>query len=296
MNLWHGGRSLFMLPRRVGGILPAILVVGASMSGCRSDTVRLTFRPAAGTTASYHITVETGTTVRMAGQSPRRDRTHAVLTTHHTILESDPKVSGTGEKPATGVRVRVRVEEAGAGDRTFIVRFDRSAQPVAIESVSADTSGDETLTTLGLPEIFPAALSAPPDRALRSGDRWTIDRAITLADSTTPTQLVGNGQLVELGIVEGERVARLAAIATLRLGTTRPAGQGLSPRGKVRLEGTQRTSYRATHDLDDGAVRTASSATTGSYRLLAYPPEGTGSGPATGTMEVSIRSNARRIR
>lgn len=281
---------------RAGGILLAVVAVVASTSGCRSDTVRLDFRPTVGTTASYRITVETGTTVRMDGQSPRRDRTHAVLTTHHTILEDDPKGSGAGKEQTTGVRVRVRVEEADAADRTFIVRFDRSAQPVAIEPVSSEKEGDETRTALGLPEIFPAALSAPPDRALRSGDRWTIDRAITLADSTTPTRLVGDGQLVELGIVEGEQVARVAAIATLRLGTARPATRGLTPRGEVRLEGTQRTTYRATHDLDDGAVRTASSATTGSYRLLAYPPEPTDAGPATGTMEVRIRSNAQRIR
>lgn len=278
---------------RAGCILMTLLVGGGSLSGCGDDTVRLAFRPAVGTTSSYRITVTTRTTVRMAGESPRLDRAEAVLTTHHTILASDPKA---GAKAASGVRVRVNVEERGSTDRTFIVRFDRSAQPFAIESDSATTGGEGTRTTLGLPEIFPAALSAPPDRALRTGDHWTIDRAITLPGASKPTRLFGGGQLIELGIVDDEQVARVAAAATLHLETTRPATQGLTPVGEVRLEGTQRTNYRAAHDLDDGAVRTASSTTTGSYRLLAYPPKATGGAPATGTMEVSIRSKARRIR
>lgn len=281
---------------RAGCILMALVIGGGSSSGCGDDTVRLAFRPAVGTTSSYRITVTTRTTVRMAGESPRLDRAEAVLTTHHTILASDPKA---GAKVASGVRVRVDVEERGSTDRTFIVRFDRSAQPVAVESDESDSAtnaGEGARTTLGLPEIFPAALSAPPDRALRTGDDWTIDRAITLPGSSKPTRLVGGGQLIELGIVDDEQVARVAAAATLHLETTRPATQGLTPVGEVRLEGTQRTNYRAAHDLDDGAVRTASSTTTGSYRLLAYPPKATGGTPATGTMEVSIRSNARRIR
>ncbi|MBI1843791.1 MAG: hypothetical protein HYR89_04165 [Actinobacteria bacterium] len=281
---------------RAGCILMALVVGGGLSSGCGDDTVRLTFRPTVGTTSSYRITVETRTTVRMAGENPRLDeldRAETVLTTHHTILAHDP---GAGAKAASGVRVRVRVEERGAADRTFIVRFDRSAQPVAVESESATTIGDQDRTTLGLPEIFPAALSAPPDRALRTGDQWTIDRAITLPGPSKPTRLVGSGQLIELGIVDDEQVARVAATATLHIETKRPATQGLTPVGEVRLEGTQRTTYRATHDLDDGAVRTASSTTTGSYRLLAYPPRATGGGPASGTMKVSIRSKTHRIR
>lgn len=278
-------------------IYALLLLIGihASLVGCASENVRLTFRPKAGTISTYRITVETETTVTMDNQTPRYDKTRAVLTTHHTVLPDSNK-PGAPEVESGGVRVQVVVREKGQSDRTFVVRFDRSAQLVAVESEAASTTDGQTSTALGLPEIFPAALSAPPDRSLRSGERWNINRSINLPGSDKPTRLEGYGQLTELGVVDNESVARVAASASLRVATTRLGTSGITPVGELRLDGTQQTNYRATHDLDDGAVRMATSRTTGSYQLQAFPPGAIGGPPSSGTMKVTIRSQAEKER
>ncbi|MGK2957694.1 MAG: hypothetical protein ACSLFB_04705 [Acidimicrobiales bacterium] len=274
-----------------------ILIVYSLLSGCSENAVRLSYRPEVGTKSSYRITVQTETTVQMEGEEPHRESSEAVLTTHHTVLGPDATTTHpTTPDPTTpdGVQVQVVVEEKGQADRTFIVRFDRSGQPVTVESEASSATDSVASTTLGLPEIFPAALSAPPDRSLRSGDQWTIDRVITLPGSIKPAFLVGSGRLIEFGIVNNERIARVSAAATLQLQNTRPASQGLIPLGEVRLDGHQTTNYRATHNLDDGTIYSTSSTTTGSYKLLVFPPTTIGGNPATGTMKVIIRSDAQQ--
>ncbi len=275
-----------------------VIIICSLLSGCGENVVRLSYRPEVGTKASYRITVQTETTVDMEGEEPHRENSEAVLTTHHTVLGPNATTTHpTTPDPTTpdGVQVQVVVEEKGQADRTFIVRFDRSGQPVTVESETSSEADSVSSTRLGLPEIFPAALSAPPDRSLRSGDQWNIDRVITLPGSTKPARLVGSGRLIEFGIVNNKRVARVSAAATLQLQNTRPASQGLIPLGEVRLDGHQRTKYRATHNLDNGTIYSTSSTTTGSYKLIVFPPATIGGNPATGTMNVIIRSDSKRL-
>lgn len=266
--------------------------LAAILTGCGSDSVKLSFRPPEGTKSTYSITVETDTSVKMSGGPLQHDRSKAVLIAHHTVLSGG---STADQKVARAVRVRVVVEEKGKSDRTFIVRFDRSAQLIGVESEAPSSTDERARTALGLPEIFPAALSAPPNKSMRSGARWSIDRAITLPGSADKTRLIGYGQLSELGIVDNQPVARVAATASLGIATIRPAISGLRTMGELRLKGSQRTVYRATHNLEDGSVRSASSTTQGIYQLVAFPPEGTDGSPATGEMEVVIRSHAQQL-
>ena len=269
----------FSARRRVASTVVALTLAATGLVGCREGTVRLTFRPEAGTTYRYEVEVRTVSEVRMGRQAPEIREEDVVLTAEHTVLRA-------GED---GVEVRVLLQEPGGPERVFEVVFDRAAQLEEVQSIEGVP--DDRLGTLGISEIFPAAAGAPPDRPLAPGASWIIDDAIRLPDgSAAATQLTGSGRLVELAVVEGVEVARLASAARLPL-----ESRQASPEGSLNLSGSQVTEYAATHDLEDGAVREATSNTVGNFDLEIGPPPGLGTEPVSGTLRVEVSSSTRLI-
>lgn len=266
--------ALRRLPGRV--LLAAALVV--SLSACREGTVRLTFRPEVGATYRYELEVRTVSEVRIGATGPDRREEDVVLTAEHTVLRSGDD----------GVEVRVLLQEPGTDDRVFEVVFDRAAQLEEVRSIEGVP--DERLGLLGIAEIFPAAVGAPPDRALAPGASWIIDDAVQVPDSTSKSRLDGSGRLVELGVVDGEKVASLEAAARLPLEAVIPSASG-----ELRLEGVQVTDYQATHDLDDGSVREASSTTVGRFDLQVSPPPDRKVAPVPGFLIVQVSSRIRLL-
>lgn len=265
--------------RRMASMGLVLALAGSGLVGCREGAVRLTFRPEAGTTYRYEVEVRTVSEVRMGRQAPEIRKEDVVLTAEHTVLRA-------GED---GVEVRVRLQEPGGPVRIFEVVFDRAAQLEEVQSIEGVP--DDRLGTLGISEIFPAAAGAPPDRPLAPGASWVIDDVIQLPDGTAAaTELTGSGRLVELAVVAGEEVARLASAARLPLESVQA-----SPDGSLRLSGAQVTEYAATHDLDDGAVREATSNTVGSFDLEISPPPGAGTNPVSGSLRVEVSSHTRLI-
>ena len=254
--------------------LPALLGV----TGCEEGTVRLTFRPEVGATYRYEVEVRTVSEVDFGGAAPERREEDVVLTASHTVLRSG----------ADGVQVRVLLESPGAPEQVFEVQFDRAAQLEGVQSIEGVP--DERLGTLGISEIFPAAAGAPPDRPLAPGASWIIDDAIQLPQTGADTRLQGSGRLVELDVVGDEEVARLVSAARLPLESVLPTTGGM-----LRLEGEQVTEYTATHDLDDGAVREATSDTVGQFRLEVAPIDATQLDPVSGSMRVEISSRTRLL-
>lgn len=274
-------RSQLRRLRRVGAravltLTLATAVVG--LTGCREGTVRLTFRPKVGAVYRYQVEVRTTTEVSIGGATPERREEDVVLTAEHTVLRAGDD----------GVQVRVLLQEPGAPDRVFEVMFDRAAQLEEVQSIEG--LPDERLGTLGIAEIFPAAAGAPPDRPLAPGATWDIDDAIQLPQTQPDTRLRGSGRLVELDDVGGKRVARLASAARLPLESALP-----SPNGSLRLKGEQSTDYAATHDLDDGSVRDATSSTIGRFDLELAPPIGQGDKPVEGSLVVEVDSHTRLL-
>jgi hypothetical protein len=237
--------------------------------------VSVTFRPQVGDTYRYEVTVTSRSETRLEGEAPDVREDRVVLQSQHTVIEAGDE----------GVLVRVVLAQAGTVPQAFVVRFDRSAQLESVEAVEGPT--DET-GGLGLSEIFPTAAGAPPDRPLQPGDRWDVDDQVLVPGSVRPARLRGTGRLVELGVVDGNPVARLASTATLRLSSG-------SATGDLSLAGEQVIEQRATYDLADGSVRSARSTTLGTYAVEVRPPVGSGSGPVPGTLEVRIESSTRRL-
>lgn len=264
--------------RRLGALGLALTLAATGLVGCREGTVRLTFRPEVGAVYRYEVVVSTVSEVRLGGQEPEIREEDVVLTAEHTVLRAGDD----------GVEVKVLLQEPGGPDRIFEVVFDRAAQLEEVKSIEGVP--DDRLGTLGIAEIFPAAAGAPPDLPLAPGSSWIIDDAIQLPDGAAATELTGSGRLVELAVVGGKEVARLASAARLPLVSVLAA-----PAGNLRLSGSQVTDYTATHDLADGAVRNATSSTVGSFDLEVAPPRGVGAQPVTGTLRVEVSSQTRLI-
>lgn len=264
--------------RRLVPLALSLTLAATGLVGCREGTVRLTFRPEVGAVYRYEVEVRTVSETRLGEQSPEIREEDVVLTAEHTVLRA-------GED---GVEVKVLLLEPGGPDRVFEVVFDRAAQLEEVQSIEGVPN--DRLGMLGISEIFPAAAGAPPDRPLAPGASWIIDDVIQLPDGAAATELTGSGRLVELALDGGQEVARLASAARLPLVSVLAA-----PGGSLRLSGSQVTEYAATLDLDDGAVREATSNTVGSFDLEVGPPPGVGADPVSGTLRVEVSSRTRLI-
>jgi hypothetical protein len=261
--------------RRTGLLLTAVVALFAS--GCRDDRVTISYRPAPGSTLAYTIHVESSSTTSLPNRTVRRSPDVADLTTTQRVLDAK---RGT-------TRVEVTLSRAGIGARTFVMRFDRAAQLIAVESVEGIPA--EALGTLGLSEIFPEAAGAPPDRPLRPGDTWAIEDQVQLAGMDTPATLRGTGRLVELGVVDGHDTATVTSETTLPLVSTSTSSEGVQT-----LTGSQRTSITVVYDLATGSVRRSSATTTAQFDLVLAPPRGQAGDPIRGTLAVDVRSEITR--
>jgi len=183
--------------------------------------------------------------------------------------------------------VEVRLAEAGEAPSTFVVRFDRSGQLVQvqrIEGLPADALGD-----LGVSEILPAAAAAPPRRALAPGEAWDIDGP-PAAGGASAGRLTGRGRLVELGVADGRRVARVDSSYRLPVRQT-AADTG----GRLALEGSLDTRAQVAYDLDDDQVHGVRSTSTGHYAVTLLPPDGVAGVPVPGTIDVEVSTTSRRV-
>ncbi|MGI8794697.1 MAG: hypothetical protein ACR2H3_16240 [Acidimicrobiales bacterium] len=260
----------------------ALLVLALSatlLAGCRPDAVRVAFEPTVGDTFVYAITVDAVSDLVVEGREPqhREDRIELIAT--HTVLAA--------EAGAIRVRVRLADVEGAVGARDFLVRYDRGGQLVGIDEV--ETLPSDLLGDIGLGEIFPAAAAAPPSGPLKPGDTWAILAPLNLSGASE-SRLSGTGRLDRLGVEDGHRVATIATETSLSV--TRTRSQAAST---TTLAGTQSTSAAVTHDLSNGAVTRATSATNGRFDLLISPNASAATPEIVGELRVLIRSTTSRV-
>ncbi len=257
-------------------LLTAAGLGGAALTGCAPGTVRVAFRPRIGARYAYEVAVRTRSTLRVDGRDP-------VFKDVTATLKVDQVVLTTGDD---GSVVQVALHTSPTDERTVLVRLDRAAQLVGLEPAAPDTAA---LGDLGVAEVFPAAVGAPPDRPLRPGERWRVDSPVTLPAST-PSRLVGEGRLTGLGVVAGLQSATVTTTSTLPV----VRRTGSAGRNEAVLEGTQRTTTVASHTLTDGAIQDARSTTRASYALRLLPPAGLEGSPLRGRLELEVSSTTRR--
>jgi hypothetical protein len=271
-----GACSLPRDVRRLALLLVPALALGA-LTACDKEAVHVGFRPPAGATYRYEIKVQSVTTTVLGDEPPSRSTDEVTLESRDTVLSASPEE----------VRVQVELHRAGSPVRTFNVRFDRGAQLAGIDEV--DGLPAEVLGPVGLPEFLPAAVTAPPDRALSPGERWKIDATPSLRGADA-VRLEGTGRLVKVASAGGRKVASIKAETRLPVSSTSRVGDAT-----VTLTGAETTESTAMRAIDDGAVQEATSVTKGSYTISLSPEARASAMPVTGTMEVEIRSQTRRL-
>ncbi len=252
-------------------------VLAPLVTACKPATVEISFRPIAGRHYRYEVTVRTVTATRLGDSGVERSAEDAVLVADDTVLSSDPE----------GVRVRVELRRAGSADRTYVVRLDRAAQLAGVEAVEGLPPA--VLGPEALPEILPGAPGAPPDRPLGPGERWTIDVRPSIPGAEAG-RLRGTGQLLELGVVDGEKVATTRALTTLPIRSTVQVRGGT-----LLLDGTETTETTATRSLSDGSIDTSSSTTFGRFAITLTPPSPEAGALVTGTLSIDVQSQTRRV-
>lgn len=235
--------------------------------------MRLEYRPAAGTRSSYDLRVTTLSTTALEGEPARTQRDTAALRADHRVL-------------VDGARVAVRLFGPGESERDFVVRLDRGGQLTSVETVEGLPAA--ALGDLGLSEVFPASVTAPPSRSLLPGDRWKINVDVLL-DGAAPVRVAGRGRLAALGVSGGEDIATVETDVSLPVNRTTATDSG----GSAHLVGEQRTRVRSTHRLSDGVLRSARARTVGEFVLTLSPPTPDGGPPITGTLTVVVTSTTR---
>lgn len=265
-------------PVRAGlAALSAAATAGSLLAACAPGTVRVAFRPSVDARFSYQVVVRTRSTLRIDGKEPVSEDATARLQVEQRVVMSSTE----------GSVVEVVLRTTPEDQRTVLVRLDRAAQLIGLESAAG--KDPEALDDLGVAEVFPAAVGAPPDRPLRPGERWQVDSPVNLPAST-PSRLVGEGRLTGLGVVAGRRSATITTVTTLPV-VRRTSSPG---RNEAVLEGVQRTTTTASHTLGDGAIQEARSITRASYALRLLPPPGLSADPVRGRLELEISSTTER--
>lgn len=258
-------------------ILVVVALGGATLVACAPGTVRVAFRPQVGARFSYQVQVRTRSTLRIEdGRPPRSEDTTVRLLVDQTVLSTGPEGS------VVEVVLRTKPED----QRKVLVRLDRAAQLVGLEPAPGDPAN---LGDLGVAEVFPAAVGAPPNRPLRPGERWRLDSPVTLPASL-PSRLVGDGRLTGLGVVAGRKAATVTTASSLPVLRRSSSAAG----NEAVLEGTQRTTSTASHALGDGAIQAAESTTRGTYSLRLLPPPGRIGDPIRGRLDIEVSSKTER--
>jgi hypothetical protein len=262
------------MPVRPASVALALLAA-AALTGCRTSTVELGFRPARGTTYAYRYDVSADITSALGAADPVTKRQSSRLHAREQVT------SVVGDE----IRVDVTLSRDGGAERTAQVRLDRTNQLAGIDQVEGLPV--EALGLVSLSDLFPIASAAPPAGPLAPGARWEVDEQVEISGTTT--RVLGVGRLDRLGVIDDEDVATVVTDITVPIDTTTDTGRGIA---KVR--GTQHTTSTASYDLDDGAVRALRATTTGEVRITIEAPPGITAPAVDGELTYEVKVVTRR--
>jgi hypothetical protein len=269
--------------RRTGATIVASATCAIGLVACRPATVRLAFAPRPGAVYHFAVHVQSTSTTRLSGQSPH-------TRTDDVQLEAVDTVLTTTE---AGSRLRVDVSRRATAVASYIVRLDKQASLVGIDTINGEPasqlSGD--LGGLQLQYLLPAAVGAPANQSLQSGDRWRIEEPFAVPN-VAPTQLLERGRLDRFGVLHGRRVAVTTTAGTLDLSPV----QQTSGSGQVGLRGREHTTTSVTRDVVDGSIERSSALTNGLFDIVLVSATGPTGGPlVTGQLSLEVRSTTSRL-
>jgi hypothetical protein len=243
------------------------LALGAAamvLASCRPATVSVAYAPTIGQRYGYRYEIEATVTRRVAGRRPQ-------VTHLDTTLLARERVQAVTR---AGTRLRVVLTRDGGTPRTAVVLVDRAGSLAGIELVPGLDA--TTFGLVGRGALGPGGTTAPPDRRLAPGDRWTIRE-----DGRR-----GHGRLERLGVVDGEDVAVVVSSTTDQVDET-----GRTGASATHVVGRVTSAATTSYDLHGGAVRRSRSHSTGTLRALVRPPTGVEASAVQATIayDVTVR-------
>jgi hypothetical protein len=257
----------------------ALLLVAAILSGCRAGNATVAFRPRPGARYLYHVDVATTTVTRIGTRPATTTVDHERLVVRQTVLSVS----------ATGADVRVVIDDQRGSQETLRVQYDRADHLTGVQR--QDNLPVSVLGQLGLAEVFPASIDAPPGHALRPGDAWAIDAPLELGPGTgssvTRGRVLGRGRLVELRTRGSQALAVIHTTLAVPVNGANPAAGGAGP---VDLQGRETTTSTATRRVPDGVVQEETSTTQGRFTLRVQPPPDAAGPDVPGTLSVTVRA------
>jgi hypothetical protein len=256
----------------LGGLMATV-----GLAGCRPSGVRLIFAPRPGAVYRYRIHVASTSTTRLTGRPPTTRDEVADLLAFDRVLSVD----------AGGARLQVDLTGSTSPPVTYIVRVDRQAGLVGIETVNglppASVSG------LQVQDLLPAVIGAPPDRPLQGGDSWRVSQPVTLP-GLSPTHLLGSGRLVAFGVVHHRKVATTNSTGALDVAAAPSAAPGA-----VGLQGEETVTTTVTRAVADGSIESDSARTAGTFDIVLPSAAKPGQAPlVTGQLTIVTQSTVER--
>jgi hypothetical protein len=261
----------------------ASLVCALALSACRPPSVRLAFAPRPGAAYHFAVHIESTSTTKLSGQAPHTRTDDVQLEAVDTVLVTT----------VSGSQLRVEVTKRGAAVASYIVRLDRQASLVGIDTVNGESATQLTsdLGGIQLQDLLPAALGAPPNQSLQSGDRWQTEEPFAVAN-LAPTRLLEHGRLDRFGVLRGRRVAVTTTTGTLDLTPVERTAAG----AQVGLRGREHTTTSVTRDVADGSIEQSSAHTSGVFDIVLVSTIGpTGAPLVTGQLTLDVRSTTSRL-
>ena len=116
-------------------------------------------------------------------------------------------------------------------------------------------------------------------------------RRSPVPDGGRPFTVRGSGQLVSLGVEDGEDVA--VVVVELEVPVRSVAE---TDAGRVTVRGTQTVVSRTTYTLADGAARADRTRIEGEAKVTVEPPAGIVASPVAGSIRYSISTETHRVR
>lgn len=262
-----------------------LLAVVVVATGCRPDTVDLTYRYPAGSSITYRMHARASASWDIGG--PGRGSYDVTFDVTETV-ESD----GGGDDVVVSVvmvpdpeRVRERgLPSPGTTERSFALRINQNGE--VLEVLEVDGVPAEALDPDELAFIGTYRPPLPAER-IRLADTWRAERAVEL--DTVSQQVVTTGEL------EGLRRDADGRVAELRYSGRGPLVWTTTlPQGEAELTGSGTTSSTAELDMDRGSLRSAASETRGEFEVRVDP--GGERAPIVGTLRLDLDLTLERLR
>ena len=263
--------------RRALALIFCLLLLPA----CKSDRVDLSYRFLADTTITYRLEATANARWDIGGTGRGTYRVTFDVTEQVTSVDEQGAIVSVSMTP-TDVSEN-GLPSPGPDPRSFVLRLGPNGgvlEVIEVDGVPATALEPDQLAFIG---TYRPPLAPDP---VRLGDRWESSQQVQLG--SVFQEIVTLGELDGLDRDEQGKKAKLTYQGSGPLVWTTTL-----PQGAAELTGSAETDSVATLDLDDGALRTATSTTSGDFEVRVVREDGRA--PISGTLHLDLELDLAKV-